>query len=212
MFARFRKWAKLRATVKESPIGMSASRSARLPRPGSCSAPRARLAASRTCSTRLKIDSPSCSRSTRPSSSPSSRTSSRKDWWGSAGIGSSYQAQYSGAIDANVRDNIAARRIPQAPVCCLEAPLQQLQKENSMHRTLESVLVLGLLLAPASLSSAQNFGQITGIVSDTTGGVLPGASVTVTSTQTAANTVQQANNAGVYVFPNLLPGIYNVRV
>jgi hypothetical protein len=36
--------------------------------------------------------------------------------------------------------------------------------------------------------------------------------VTVTNTQTGATATQQANSAGVYVFPNLLPGIYNVKV
>ena len=64
----------------------------------------------------------------------------------------------------------------------------------------------------ASIAYPQSFGQITGIVTDTTGGVLVGATVTVTNTQTGASASQQANTAGVYVFPNLLPGIYNVRV
>ena len=80
-----------------------------------------------------------------------------------------------------------------------------------MRATLVSVVVAVSVLS-ASLSFAQNFGQITGIVADTTGGVLVGATVTVTNTQTGAVATQQANNAGVYVFPNLLPGIYNVKV
>jgi hypothetical protein len=50
------------------------------------------------------------------------------------------------------------------------------------------------------------------MVSDTTGGVLVGATVTVTSTQTGATVTQQANSAGLYVFPNLLPGLFNVKV
>ncbi len=73
-------------------------------------------------------------------------------------------------------------------------------------------VVVAIAVLSASPSFAQNFGQITGIVADTTGGVLVGATVTVTNTQTAASTSQQANSAGVYVFPNLLPGIYNVKV
>ncbi len=79
-----------------------------------------------------------------------------------------------------------------------------------MHRTFTAFLILGLIVA--STAFAQNFGQITGIVADTTGGVLVGATVTVTNTQTGAVATQQANSAGVYVFPNLLPGIYNVKV
>ena len=79
-----------------------------------------------------------------------------------------------------------------------------------MRLTLSLVFALTVLLASPSL--AQNFGQITGIVADTTGGVLVGATVTVTNTQTGAAASQQANGAGVYVFPNLLPGIYNIKV
>ena len=79
-----------------------------------------------------------------------------------------------------------------------------------MRATLVSVVVAISVLS-ASPSFAQNFGQITGIVADTTGGVLVGATVSVTNTQTGAVATQQANNAGVYVFPNLLPGIYNVK-
>ena len=73
-------------------------------------------------------------------------------------------------------------------------------------------VVVTLAVVSASPLFAQSFGQITGIVTDTTGGVLPGATVSVTNTQTSATAAQQANTAGVYVFPNLLPGIYNVRV
>src|ERR1700730_15248938 len=80
-----------------------------------------------------------------------------------------------------------------------------------MCRRILWVFAVCLLLA-ADLASAQTFGQITGIVTDGTGGVLPGATVTVTNTQTAAVVTQQANTAGVYVFPNLLPGIYNLKV
>jgi hypothetical protein len=81
-----------------------------------------------------------------------------------------------------------------------------------MRSTLVSIVVATVWLFSASPSFAQNFGQITGIVADTTGGVLVGATVTVTNTQTGATAVQQVNNAGVYVFPNLLPGIYNVKI
>ena len=60
-----------------------------------------------------------------------------------------------------------------------------------MRKTLDGILVLSVLLAPALPSFAQTFGQITGIVTDTTGGVLVGASVTVTNTQTGAMVTQQ---------------------
>src|SRR4030095_14391466 len=71
---------------------------------------------------------------------------------------------------------------------------------------------LGVLLASAVTSFAQTFGKRGGMVTDATGGVLVGARVTVTNTQTGATVTQQANSAGLYVFPNLLPGVYNVIV
>jgi Carboxypeptidase regulatory-like domain len=78
-------------------------------------------------------------------------------------------------------------------------------------RRLFALFLLGVFLASAVTSFAQTFGQISGMVTDTTGGVLVGATVTVTNTQTGATVTQQANSAGLYVFPNLLPGVYNVK-
>jgi len=80
-----------------------------------------------------------------------------------------------------------------------------------MRKPLAVILGLAFVLFSAP-AFAQTFGQITGMVSDTTGGVLVGATVTVTNTQTGASATQQANSAGLYVFPNLLPGVYNVKV
>jgi hypothetical protein len=81
-----------------------------------------------------------------------------------------------------------------------------------MRRTLLLVLGLGFLITSPVSSFAQNFGQITGRVSDASGGVLVGASITVSNPQTGISATEQANSAGIYVFPTLLPGVYNVRV
>src|SRR5882724_10482840 len=78
-----------------------------------------------------------------------------------------------------------------------------------MGRTL-SVLATGFILAIPSFS--QNFGQITGLVTDSSGGVLVGAAVTVTNPQTSFTRTENTNSAGIYTFPSLLPGAYNVRV
>ena len=72
-------------------------------------------------------------------------------------------------------------------------------------------VVVSLLLT-ADVASAQTFWQITGIITDPSGGVLPGASITVTNTQTGASVTQQANSSGVYVFATLQPGTYTVKV
>jgi hypothetical protein len=74
------------------------------------------------------------------------------------------------------------------------------------------IIVLVVALAVAMPSFGQTFGQITGLITDSTGGVVPNASVTVTNPQTNFTRAEIANAAGVYTFPNLLPGVYNIRV
>lgn len=81
-----------------------------------------------------------------------------------------------------------------------------------MRRTFDWLLVLSLSLAPALPSFAQTFGQITGLVTDTSGAILVGASVSITNAQTGATRTAETNRAGSYVVPNLLPGVYNVKV
>ena len=68
-------------------------------------------------------------------------------------------------------------------------------------------LVLGLAVS----SRAQTFGEITGEISDSTGGVVVGATVTVTNPQTSLTRQTTTNTAGNYAFPALLPGVYNVK-
>ncbi|HYM12025.1 MAG TPA: carboxypeptidase-like regulatory domain-containing protein, partial [Bryobacterales bacterium] len=72
--------------------------------------------------------------------------------------------------------------------------------------------VVSVILAAAALPlGAQNFGEITGAVSDSSGAVITGASITVTSTTT--NQVRRAatNESGTYTVPFLVPGLYDVR-
>src|SRR5215471_18929374 len=67
--------------------------------------------------------------------------------------------------------------------------------------------VVGLALS----SPGQTFGEITGEVTDSTGGVVVSATVTITNPQTNFTRQATTNNAGNYNFPALLPGVYNVR-
>ena len=77
-------------------------------------------------------------------------------------------------------------------------------------------VVLAIALLPLLLLSTQAFGQssstISGSVMDTSQAVLPGATVTATNTQTGITSKTVANNAGVYNFPSLQPGVYQVVV
>jgi hypothetical protein len=57
----------------------------------------------------------------------------------------------------------------------------------------------------------QTFGEITGVVTDSSGGLVVGATVTVTNPETGVTRNATTNTAGNYTFPALLPGIYNVK-
>src|SRR5213594_2177573 len=70
---------------------------------------------------------------------------------------------------------------------------------------------LALLLGAAALY-AQTQGEITGVVRDSSGAVVPGATVTVTNPATNASRTAISNEAGVYNFPALQPGMYNIKV
>jgi hypothetical protein len=70
---------------------------------------------------------------------------------------------------------------------------------------------LGVLLFSASLFSQANFGRILGTITDQTGGVIAGATVTVLDTERGVAKVLVANDAGEYNAPSLTPGTYKVR-
>src|SRR5215467_13809390 len=69
------------------------------------------------------------------------------------------------------------------------------------------VFLLGVLPA-----IAQTEATISGVIHDPSGAVIPG--VTVTVTNSTRNIVRTAisNEAGVYNFPVLQPGVYNIKV
>lgn len=70
---------------------------------------------------------------------------------------------------------------------------------------------VGLLLFSIG-GYAQTLGEISGEVRDHTGANVAGAEVTITNTATNAKRSAVSNDAGVYSFPSLVPGIYDVRV
>jgi hypothetical protein len=73
-----------------------------------------------------------------------------------------------------------------------------------------AVLICFLLLS--GLLNAQTVSSITGTVTDSSGGVMPNATVTVTNDSTNVKKTVTTNSAGSYTVTDLLPGTYTVTV
>ena len=56
------------------------------------------------------------------------------------------------------------------------------------------------------------YGSVVGTVSDPSGAVIPGATVTLTSKQIGVNRTDKTDEGGRYSFVNVLPGNYDVMV
>ena len=79
-----------------------------------------------------------------------------------------------------------------------------------MVKFLLSALLSVSLTAPAFAQSQAANGTIEGTVSDSSGGVLPGATVTITNVDTGAERVVISNDKGLYRAPLLTLGTYKV--
>src|ERR1051325_4382696 len=75
-----------------------------------------------------------------------------------------------------------------------------------------AVFILSLGLIHEGVAQSTYTSQLTGVVSDASGAVIPGAKVTLTDegTNIAANNV--TNGSGIYLFTNVRPGTYTIRV
>src|SRR5436309_2694260 len=76
------------------------------------------------------------------------------------------------------------------------------------HRALVSVLLSSVAVLLGQVST----GSITGLVTDTSGAVVPNAAVRITNESTNVARGLVTDSAGLYSAPNLLPGVYRVEV
>src|SRR5207248_10071897 len=83
------------------------------------------------------------------------------------------------------------------------------RSSDLMRQVLVAVCLCVLLTVPAF---CQTLGEITGQVMDSTGGAVPGAKITATNVDTNATREAASNEAGIYSFPSMQPGKYNLRV
>jgi hypothetical protein len=84
---------------------------------------------------------------------------------------------------------------------------------TSSFRAKSFLVVLALLLVCALPAAAQTAtARVEGIVTDNTGAVLPGATVTATNTGTNATRIDVSNTTGSYTLPALPVGSYNISI
>ena len=76
------------------------------------------------------------------------------------------------------------------------------------------LLFLSLLLASSAtvpLTAQVGTGTISGVVTDSSGAVLPSAAISITNTGTGVTTAIATNDQGHYVAPDLIVGVYEVK-
>src|SRR5262245_9070438 len=73
-----------------------------------------------------------------------------------------------------------------------------------------TVAFLFFSLVSAALGQGGFFASVTGTVSDSSGGLIPGVSVKATAVDTGVVTTVITNESGSYNFSNLLPGNYTL--
>lgn len=74
------------------------------------------------------------------------------------------------------------------------------------------ISLLTVLVGGACLFAQTQQGRIVGRVTDSTGAVVPSATVTIQNTETGVKRVLQTSSSGDYAAPNLNPGLYSVTV
>src|SRR4051812_47675610 len=79
-------------------------------------------------------------------------------------------------------------------------------------RSLLPIFLCLSLFAPARVQAQAVYGSISGIITDASGAVVPGASVTITSVARQTSDTVATNDQGFYTKERLVPGVYQVKV
>src|SRR5437879_2892499 len=82
--------------------------------------------------------------------------------------------------------------------------------ERSIRRLLVLLVVSGMFLASSSLLAQGGRASITGVVTDASGSVVPGATIKALNSATGLTTSAQSTDIGSYVIPLLPVGSYAV--
>jgi len=82
----------------------------------------------------------------------------------------------------------------------------------SVPAAMACAVLLGAVLTGGPLLAQSTFGTILGAVTDPNGALMPGAQVTLTHQETNITRQGATNEAGLYEFPNLVPGTYRLEL
>jgi hypothetical protein len=82
---------------------------------------------------------------------------------------------------------------------------------SSHSRYAFALALLLIVLAPVHAQAQAVYGSISGIITDPSGAVVPGATVTVTSVERKTTDTVVSNESGYYLKERLLPGTYEVK-
>ncbi|HKX27816.1 MAG TPA: carboxypeptidase regulatory-like domain-containing protein, partial [Blastocatellia bacterium] len=82
---------------------------------------------------------------------------------------------------------------------------------KAQSRLIPPALLASAIFSVVALAQTET-GQIIGKVTDQSGAVIAGATVTIKSTTTGAERTLTVNSEGIYTVPNLQPGLYDVQV
>ena len=69
-----------------------------------------------------------------------------------------------------------------------------------------------LAFSSVPLSAQSTYGSVTGSVTDPSAAPVNGAQVTLTNLGTSEKRTQSTGDDGLYLFPNLLPGLYRIEI
>src|SRR6266540_1061391 len=75
-------------------------------------------------------------------------------------------------------------------------------------RKATGLLLLAVSMAPAWVVGQTSMGGVNGTVTDSTGAVVPGATVTLVNQATNVRAERLSNNSGFFTFVNVRPGPY----
>lgn len=83
---------------------------------------------------------------------------------------------------------------------------------NRSQIQISALALLMLLLTPALLFGQSEKGTIVGVVSDSKGALVQGATVTITNLSTDTSQTITTNDEGLFASPFLVPATYKVSV